>query len=399
MSNLIETEQVGSHSGRSPQGNPIPGFLSLILQEPTAGAGERASPVPAPSPPTACPGPDPGRDTGSSGGLNKAPRPLPGPQHCQGRAGGSASRQVPQGPEAAICGPPAPQPLAAPTNLPHKTPQDDGYPTRLTVTEEGHGWPRAGGVTHTARPEGTGEDAGGCVRQEPSPGAQRRTGGRVEVEVAGEQALGTVPRPSRRGQGTRARPSAAVPLSPAAAAAWPASGLGSGPSCSLSCTGSSRGRGPGPPASRSGSGGGGEERSSPSAAPEMRTRPGVAPAAPRKSPRLHAASGAVVAGAPHAPQLPFPPPQGAGLAPARGTRDKDPGPRVCNPRGTPGQRPPPGPRTRLGWKHSARPGCQLPVPDRGMRCWRPHDSSPGQLRPRPAGPHPAQHLRAARKHM
>lgn len=56
--------------------------------------------------------------------------------------------------------------------------------------------------------------------------------------------------PAGRARRTQAKPSAAAPVTPTTAAAWPASGLGSGPGCSLSCTGSSSGRGPGPPASR-----------------------------------------------------------------------------------------------------------------------------------------------------
>lgn len=66
-------------------------------------------------------------------------------------------------------------------------------------------------------------------------------------------------------------------------------------------------------------------------------------------------------------------------------RDKDPGLSVC-PTRQPG--PAAAPWAKLGWKHSASLGCQLPVPSRGMRCWRPHDSSAGQrARPR-AGPPP-----------
>lgn len=60
-----------------------------------------------------------------------------------------------------------------------------------------------------------------------------------------------------RAQCMQAKPFTAGPVTPTAAAAWPASGLGSRPGRSLSCTGSSSG--PSPPASRRGRGGAEEE--------------------------------------------------------------------------------------------------------------------------------------------
>lgn len=129
--------------------------------------------------------------------------------------------------------------------------------------------------------------------------------------------------PAGRARRTQAKPSAAAPVTPTAAAAWPASGLGSGPGCSLSCTGSSSGRGPGPPASGGGMVGGCAP--SPSTAPEIQSRLGVAQAALRE-PAPSAAAGPGLAGAP-ATTAPRP-------AWYAGPGTKTPAFRVC-PTGTP----------------------------------------------------------------
>lgn len=219
------------------------------------------------------------------GAEKSTPSPPGTPGHCEGGhdLGKVSASRCPRVSKAAsaplgslrfggsLRGPPAPHPLTSHfqpgpglgvANFPH----EDEVPKRmsshvgtyLTVTE----WPwlvagRQEGVggMHRVRP-GREEDRQGrlegCRHRGPSPGAQRRRGGREwRWQVGGRTASGTVPRAQLVGC-TRAKRSAASPVTPAAAAAWPASGLGSGPGCSLRCTGSSSGRGPGPPASRSG---------------------------------------------------------------------------------------------------------------------------------------------------
>lgn len=146
---------------------------------------------------------------------------------------------------------------------------------------------------------------GGGIREPPlEPGVG---GGVWRWEVGGGQASGAVPRARGRGcprQRARAKPFAAAPVTPAAAAAWPASGPGSRPGCSLSCT-SSSGGGEGLDRQPAGEGrgeGAGRSTPSPSTAPEIQTRLGVAGAAPRKSTRRLSAAGRGAAGAPHPPQ-------------------------------------------------------------------------------------------------
>lgn len=188
--------------------------------------------------------------------------------------------------------------------------------------------------------------------------------------------------PAGRARRTQAKPSAAAPVTPTTAAAWPASGLGSGPGCSLSCTGSSSGRGPGPPASRRWGGG----TPSPSTAPEIQSRLGVARAALHE-PTLLATAGPGLAGAMTAP------------CPAQyaGPGTKTPAFRVC-PTGT------------LASSCLCRPSWagNTPIaqavgslsPARGTSCWQRHMIHHQAACTRgPAGPRPAQHLRAARKHM
>lgn len=210
-------------------------------------------------------------------------------------------------------------------------------------------------------------------------------------QVGGRTASGMVPRAQLVGC-MRAKRSAALPVTPTAAAAWPASGLGSGPGCSLRCTGSSSGRGPGPPASRSGRVGAGRTLRHPPLLQKFKPDGGGVAGRPHTSPLSYPSAGLGWQVLPAS----FPSPGLASMPPGQ-AGDKDPGLSVC-PTRQPG--PAAAPWAKLGWKHSASLGCQLPVPSRGMRCWRPHDSSPGQCaRPRAGGPHPAQHLRAARKHM
>lgn len=159
-----------------------------------------------------------------------------------------------------------------------------------------------------------------------------------------------------------------------------ASGLGSGPGCSLSCTSSS-----GWTASQQG---GGEEHSVTLHCSRNSNQTG---GGPTHVPLAAQPAGPGVAGAPaHRSPASFPPP----LA-----RDKDPGLSVCPTGIWKGGGARTGASSRLcrpSWTGNTPIGlgCQLPVPGLGNELLAaPHDSSPGRLRPRPAGPHPAQHLR------
>ena len=235
-------------------------------------------------------------------------------------------------------------------------------------------------------------------------------------ELVGEQATGLVPRDRQvRAQCAWAKPSAAGPVTPAAAAAWTASGLGSGPGRSLSCTGSSRGRGPGPPASQRGRGRGRSTLRHPPLLqkfkPDWGWRAGPEPLRPHASPPQGYSRPVPAWGWQVLPAHPPLPAQNACLtlrhSQGQGQATKAWGSQCANPTeaaGKGGASPHPGPgaplRAKPGWKHSDRRGCQLPVPSLGNELLAaPHDSSPAARARRPAGPHPAQHLRAARKHM
>lgn len=161
-----------------------------------------------------------------------------------------------------------------------------------------------------------------------------------------------------------------------------ASGLGSGPGCSLSCTSSS-----GWTASQRGGGGvrGGALRHPPLL---QKFKPDWG--RPHARPLAAQPAGPGAAGAP--------PPQPCFLPSTAGQGQR---PRAfCVPHRHLGRRGPPHRASsrlcRPSWTGNTPIGlgCQLPVPGLGNELLAaPHDSSPGRLRPRPAGPHPAQHLR------
>lgn len=194
------------------------------------------------------------------------------------------------------------------------------------------------------------------------------------------QAAGTVPGDSRSWHRTCGQALSCRAWDSTAAAAWPASGLGSGPGRSLSCTGSSRGRGPGPPASRRGGAGAGRSTPSPSAAPEIQTRLGVV-GRPSPSGRESTQPSTAAAG-PHS--LP---------------RTRRPTRAPCS-SGKRGHGPHPGPaaapESKQAWKRADGRQSQAVSslsPARGTSCWRHHVTRHQAARPGPAHPHPAQHLR------
>lgn len=157
-----------------------------------------------------------------------------------------------------------------------------------------------------------------------------------------------------------------------------------------------RRRGPGPPANRREQRGGGGALRHPSLLQKFKPDWGWRAAGDRRPHRSPLAEdplgwGWQVLLAPHGPCfLP------RTLASPSTRRDKDPGLPVCAPQRQLERRgwaralgqPPPTLWAKLGWKHSDRPGCQLPVPSLGNELLAaPHDSSPG-LSPRASRPPP-----------
>lgn len=317
------------------------------------------------------------------GAEKSTPSPSGTPGHCEGGhdLGKVSASRCPRVSKVAsaplgslqfggrLRGPPAPHPLTS-----HFQPGPGlGVQTSLMRMRYPRGWVAVWARTHShgvaGRQEGVGgmhrvrpereEDRRGrlegCRHRRPQPGAQRRRGGcEWRWQVGGRTASGTVPRAQLVGC-MRAKRSAASPVTPTAAAAWPASGLGSGPGCSLRCTGSSSGRGPGPPASRSGRvGGGGLSVSLHCSRNSNQT--GGGSAAPHRSTRLPQ-RWAGVAGAPRILPESWPPFHAAG--PGEGQRPRA----VCVPHqaGWASSRP----LGQAGLETLRSPGLSAPCPQPG----------------------------------
>lgn len=202
-----------------------------------------------------------------------------------------------------------------------------------------------------------------------------------------------------RAQCMQAKPFAAGPVTPTAAAAWPASGLGSRPGRSLSCTGSSSG--PSPPASRRGRGGAEEEHAV--TLHHSRNSNQTGGGGPARAPRPHARP--LSYSQPPGQDGRCSPPTAARLLPrmlaspstnlrAKGQRPR--APCVCAPQRQLERRGRPAPWASSrhcgpSWAGNTRIGlsCQLPVPGPGNELLAaPHDSSPGRLRPQASRPPP-----------